>query len=81
MYLSPALNNELDKIVKNFEVAYRSYIADKVITNYPTKELFGNYIEGLLNATNVTSIVQTGKFEGKLKKIKSKRGFLSINKI
>ena len=40
MYLSPALNNELDKIVKNFEVAYRSYIADKVITNYPTKELF-----------------------------------------
>lgn len=71
MYLTPNLNNELDKIVKNFEVAYRSYIADKVTSRYPTNNDFSNYIEGLLNTTTVTSVIQTGKFEGKLKKIKS----------
>lgn len=73
MYLTPKLNNELDKIVKNFEVAYRSYIADKIINQYPSKDHFINYIDGLLNTTTATSVIQTGKYEGKLKKIKSSK--------
>ncbi|MCY8152839.1 hypothetical protein, partial [Bacillus paralicheniformis] len=70
MYLTPSQNNELDKIVKNFEVAYRSYIADKIIGQYSTIKSFENAIDGLLDTTSASSLIQTSKFEAKLKKIK-----------
>ncbi|WP_342441998.1 ATP-binding protein [Lysinibacillus sp. FSL K6-0057] len=73
MYLSQIQNNELDKIVKNFEVAYRSYIAEKVFLSFTSELLFEQQINNLLSTTSQTSIIQTGKFESKLKKIKANK--------
>lgn len=73
MYLTPSQNNELDKIIKNFEVAYRSYIADKFISQYSTISSFETAIDSLLTATTASSLIQTTKFEAKIKKIKANK--------
>ena len=45
MYLSVNQCDQLDIAVKSFEVAFRSYIANKIVTELNTQTLFDSKIE------------------------------------
>lgn len=70
MYISTESSFELDKIIKSFEVAYRSHIANKLKAQFPTEALFKAAVESADNAINASSIVLTHKYKAKIAKIK-----------
>lgn len=70
MYLSAENCFELDKIVKSFEVAYRSYVAAKIFNKFPDKRTFEDnllQLKGSFGEKN--SIVNSNKFYNKLEDI------------
>ena len=56
MYLSVDNCFELDKIVKNFEVAYRSYVAKKLLNKFPDENSYNDGLNILYSNTHVNSI-------------------------
>lgn len=69
MYLSVDNCFQLDRIVKTFEVAYRSYVANKLLNKFPDEKSFNNGFSILFSNTSVNSIIGTSKIRNKLKKI------------
>ena len=69
MYLSVDNCFELDKIVKNFEVAYRSYVAKKLLNKFPDENSYNDGLNILYSNTHVNSIIGTEKIRKKLNRI------------
>lgn len=67
MYVSTSLTYQLDKIVKLFEVALRSYLSDKISTMFNTKDELKSYLEDLQFKQESSSIVLSGRIENLLK--------------
>ena len=67
MYVSTSLTYQLDKIVKLFEVALRSYLSDKISTMFNTKDELKSYLEDLQFKQVSSSIVLSGRIENLLK--------------
>jgi hypothetical protein len=59
----------LDKIVRSFEVAYRSYVAEKMLNKFPTESDFNNGLSNLYSNTSRNSIIGNEKMRNKLHKI------------
>lgn len=68
MFLCNIDTYKLDKLMKSFEVAYRSHISYIIIDKFKTVEDFNN----ILNKINInnSSLVNSGKFNSKLNNIK-----------
>ena len=56
MYVSTSLTYQLDKIVKSFEVALRSYLSDKISTMFNTEDELKSYLE-VFNSLLITYFV------------------------
>ncbi len=69
MYISTDNCAKLDLIIKDFEVAYRSYIVDKIIGRFPDFSSFEASIAQLCKATKPSSILNSGKVSGVIKSI------------
>jgi len=69
MYLSTQNNFKLDRIVKSFEVAYRSKIADSLITKYPTLNDFSIAINFIASKLTGMPVIFTKKLKLKADKI------------
>ncbi len=67
MYVSTSLTYQLDKIVKSFEVALRSYLSDKISTMFNTEDELKSYLEDLQLKQESSSIVLSGRIENLLK--------------
>ena len=67
MYVSTSLTYQLDKIVKLFEVALRSYLSDKISTMFNTKDELKSYLEDLQFKQESSSIVLSGRIKIYLK--------------
>ena len=57
MYVSTSLTYQLDKIVKLFEVALRSYLSDKISTMFNTKDELKSYLE-VFNSLLITYSIE-----------------------
>lgn len=69
MYISVKSSQNLDKVVKSFEVAYRSVIALTIHTQYPTEELFLGKIESVAQSIQPCSAMLMNKYKAKIDKI------------
>jgi len=67
MYVSNELNSKLDEIIKQFEVALRTYLADKITEKFSNKNNFKNYLEDLKNNHSSSTIIFSSKIEAILK--------------
>ena len=72
MYLCISDCSKLDKIVKSFEVAYRSFVAEKVISNFSSEVSFQESLTKILTTFEPSSIMNSHKYHGKIKSIKGK---------
>lgn len=70
MYLSADSFFSLDSIVKKFEVAFRSYVADELILKISNKTIFKEQIEEIEKTFNLTSFILAARYKGKIAKIK-----------
>jgi hypothetical protein len=71
MYLSTSNCFLLDEIVKSFEVAYRSFVVDILITTFPNKASFLTGLNNILaSLLSPSSLMHTHKYYTKLNKIK-----------
>ncbi|MHB9942772.1 hypothetical protein CF065_14360 [Clostridium sporogenes] len=70
MYISIAECFKLDEILKGFEVAYRSYVAEKILQDYNCKEKFEDKIKEIFNAQVTTSVVNSGMYKSKIGNLK-----------
>lgn len=66
MYISYEKTDLLDKIIKTFEVGYRSYIADIILDSYTDKLKFTRALDNLKNNNVQTSLIQSGKHSSKI---------------
>jgi Cdc6-like AAA superfamily ATPase len=69
MYLSVENCYKLDRVVKSFEVAYRSYVSEKLINKFPSLESFTVGIRDLNNQMGHVSVIGITKIKGKIKEI------------
>jgi len=67
MYVSNELNSKLDEIIKQFEVALRTYLADKIIIKFSDENSFKNHLEDLNNNHHSSSIIFSSKIKAILK--------------
>ncbi len=74
MYISIENSHKLDVIVKSFEVAYRSYIVDRLKKEFPTLNDFSKSVFALYDSIEHSSIVNASKTKSKLIKIKREVG-------
>ncbi|TAE15597.1 MAG: hypothetical protein EAZ95_08500 [Bacteroidetes bacterium] len=70
MYLSIQSSHKLNEVVLNFEVAYRSFIAENMVIKFPTENDFKIVLEDLSTKTVQTSIIFSHRFSEKIKAIK-----------
>ena len=70
MYLNVYECDLLDSAVKSFEVAFRSYVSNTVITHLDTETKFSEEINTLHNKIEQSSIILSGKMKGILSRIK-----------
>lgn len=69
MYLSAENCFQLDKILKSFEVAYRSYVASKIFPRFPNKTIFERDLFHLKSSFEKNSVVNSRKLNLKLQDI------------
>lgn len=69
MYLSTNNNFKLDRIVKGFEVAYRSEIVEVLINKFPTLNEFSIAINQLPSKFENNPVILSRKWKGKAEKI------------
>lgn len=69
MYLSVSQCDQLDMAVKSFEVAFRSYVANRIVSELNTEAVFCSKIAELDNSIEQSSIILSGKMKSLLKKI------------
>lgn len=74
MYLSSNSNLKLDQVVKSFEVAYRSKIAESLIAKYPDVSSFSIAINAISTKLIDMTIMHAKKFKAKADKIKNTVG-------
>lgn len=70
MYLSIKSSHKLNEVVLNFEVAYRSFIAESMIKKFPTELDFKNSIETLAIDFKQTSLIFSHKYSSKIMSLK-----------
>lgn len=70
MYLSIQSSHKLNEVILNFEVAYRSFIAEKMISVYPTENDFKVALDKLSTETQKSSIIFSHRFSSKINAIK-----------
>lgn len=70
MYLSSDSFFLLDSIVKKFEVALRSYVADELILKIPNKTEFKDEINEIEKTFSLTSFILASRYKGKISKLK-----------
>jgi GTPase SAR1 family protein len=70
MYLSVQSCISLDEIVKDFEVAYRSFVVDILIQKFPDEASFELAVDELSKNYVPSSVIYTAKYAEKLKQIK-----------
>lgn len=71
MYLDTNAAFALDKIVKKFEVAFRSYVADELIQKFSTIADFTTGIINVETTFNLSSFLLASRYKGKIANIKS----------
>lgn len=71
MYLSTKQNFELDKIIKAFEVGYRSHIVYELKSKYPNVNAFSVAINRVLHSLNFSTVIFSRKLKIKAQKIKN----------
>lgn len=69
MFLSTNSTFKLDKVIKGFEVAYRSYVSESVINNFHDENKFLSELNSI-DISN-SSLINSGKYSGKLTKMKT----------
>ncbi|BCB05581.1 hypothetical protein [Bacillus sp. KH172YL63] len=70
MYLSTTKCFELDKVIKSFEVAYRSLVVDKLKKKFINETEFYSGITLLQSQISKSSLVHSNKFNQKIKEIR-----------
>lgn len=70
MYIDVESFFALDKIVKKFEVAFRSYVADEFVRRVNSDALFLNEIDDIEKTFSLTSFILASRYKGKIAKIK-----------
>lgn len=70
MYLSIQSSHKLNEVILNFEVAYRSFIAEKIISVYPTENDFKSALDKLSAEIPKSSIIFSHRFSSKINAIK-----------
>lgn len=70
MYLSADSFFLLDSIVKKFEVAFRSYVADELILKITDKNRFKDEINEIEKTFNLTSFILATRYKSKIVKLK-----------
>jgi len=63
MYVSTQLTFNLDEIIKSFEVALRSYLADKIKPKFSSENDFKNYLINLKTTQMSSTIIFSSKIE------------------
>ncbi len=63
MYVSTQLTFNLDEIIKSFEVALRSYLADKIKPKFSSENDFKNYLINLKSTQMSSTIIFSSKIE------------------
>jgi len=69
MYISTADTKLLDSIIKDFEVAFRSYIADCIVQDLPNANSFKQQLDIINRTIEPSSIVNSDSIKEKLRKI------------
>lgn len=72
MYISKKECIKLDEILKGFEVAYRSYVCEKMIKSNKNVEEFKQKISDVYTKYNATSVINSGLFKSKIANLKNK---------
>ena len=69
MFLSNKSTLKLDELVKSFEVAYRSYVSKIIMEELDSEEKFLKELDRI--DINQSSLLNSGKINSKLKKLKN----------
>lgn len=72
MYLSTNNCNELHNVVKGFEVAYRSLISDRLVSNFNDYDLFKCEVNKMQNRFDVLPVIGFAKYKSKIDCLSSK---------
>ncbi len=67
VYLSADSCFKLDKVIKSFEVAYRSYVAEMIISQFPDKGKFSAATSNLSSSYTPSSVMFSHKLAEKIK--------------
>jgi hypothetical protein len=70
MYLSIQSSHKLNEVILNFEVAYRSFIAEKILNVYPAENDFKNALDKLSTETQKSSVIFSHRFSSKINAVK-----------
>jgi hypothetical protein len=68
MYISIDQSQKLDTIIKSYEVAFRSFIADTMDTSYPSHKVFDKQLRSISISND---LIYSRKFSAKLRKFVS----------
>ena len=69
MYLSKEEIRLLDDVIKYFEVGFRTYIAEKIVLKFPTKELYESAIQTKKINYKGEDIILSGKISSNLEQL------------
>ena len=62
MYLSNQSVDKLDNLIKNFEVAYRSYVVQEIKNNFSTQAEFSLKLQEINKSLSHSSILNSSKY-------------------
>jgi len=71
MYIDTNSTFDLDRIVKKFEVAFRSYVADELIQAIPSATQFQTEVASIQAAFNTSTFILAARYKGKIGNIKT----------
>ena len=71
MYLSNNSLHKLDNLIKDFEVAYRSYTVEIIKSNFPTKDSLQSHLTSLLPHLTNSSLLNSTKYKQRIRSILS----------
>jgi hypothetical protein len=69
MYLSNTSVNKLDNLIKNFEVAYRSYVVHEIKIQFGSENDFTRKLQEIFRSLGQSSILNSSKYRGKIQRI------------
>lgn len=72
MYLNTNTMFALDKVLKKFEVAFRSYVTDELIKEIPTINDFSREIDAIDYTFKTSGFILSNRYKAKASQIKSK---------